>query len=195
MRSASVSFRPLRPFMLAGAIALVGLAVACGDDEEPGATATPATTAAVDATQASPGTDTACLEAYSALVEDVTGAFPDVTLIEDTGAFEVGGLVGDGRRVLVFGTAADLPSFVEIEQTLRGILEADGWTEDIQYAADGPSATISVWTKGEDMAVLAAGVSPQDPGACPAGQIIGECLDSLDPSAINVQGSISVANR
>lgn len=194
MRFASIS---LRSCMLAGAIALAGCAVACSNDEEIEATATPTTTAtattATDATQAPGGA--ANLEAYGALVEDVTGAFPDVTLIEDTGAYEVGGLVGDGRRVLIFGTAADLPSFIEIEQTLRGILEADGWTEDMQYAADGPGATMSVWRKGEEMAVLSAGVSPQDPGACPADRSIGECLEGLDPATVNVQGSISVANR
>ncbi len=127
MRYASQTpLRSVRAFALVGAIALAGLAVACSDDEEPDAPTSPTSTATAssDATQAPSGT--ASLVAYSALVEDVTAAFPDVTLIEDTGAFEVGGLVGDGRRVLVFGTAADLSSFVEVEQTLRGILEGDG---------------------------------------------------------------------
>ncbi len=187
----------MRALVSVAVIGLASLAVACSDDEKSEATLTPTATIAVDATQASPGSADESLAAYSALVEDVTAAFPDVTLIEDTGAFEVGGgaLVGDGRRVLVFGTAAELPTFVEIQQTLRGILEADGWAEDTQYAADGPTGTMSVWTKGEDMAVLAAGVSPQDPSACPADQIISACLEELDPTTVNVQGSISVAYR
>lgn len=204
--------RSVRVLLVAGVIALGGLAVACEGDEEPdGSDASPTATATAttsptgtatsegtmvpDATQASVGEADASLEAYSGLVEQVTAAFPDVTLIEDTGAFEVGDLVGDGRRVLVFGTAAGLPTFIEIEQTLRGVLEDDGWTEDTAYAADAPASTLSVWRKGEDTAVLAAGTSPQDPSACPADQIIGECLDSLEPSEINVQGSISVALR
>ncbi len=54
---------------------------------------------------------------------------------------------------------------------------------------------MSVWAKGEDTAVLAAGVTPQDPGACPADQVISECLEGLDPATINVQGSISVVGR
>ncbi|MCB9484403.1 MAG: hypothetical protein H6675_10410 [Dehalococcoidia bacterium] len=200
----SASFRSLRTLFAIGALALAGSAVACSDDEgDTGADATTTATATttVDATGA-PSTDAtqapasdATLEAYSALVQDVTEAFPEVTLIEDNGSFSVSDFVGDGRRVLVFGTAAELPTFVEIQQTLRGILEADGWTEDPAYAADGPTATLSVWEKGEDRAVLAAGVSPADPSACPADQIIGECLDSLDPSEIHVQGSITVADR
>lgn len=198
MRRASISsipFRSIRSLMLVGAIALGGLAAACSDDAEPEATATPSSTVAADATQASVGTADASLAAYSALVEDVTGAFPDITLIEDTGAFEVGGLAGEGRRVLVFGTAAELPSFVEIEQTLRGILEADGWAEDMQHAADGTSATLSVWEKGEDRAILGAGVSLKDPSACPADQLIVECIELIEPSEVNVQGSITVASR
>jgi len=199
----TASFRSMRALVAVAAMGLASLATACSDDaesEDAGMatrTASPTSSAPVDATQASPGSSEESLAAYSALVEDVTAAFPEVALIEDTGAFEVGGgaLVGDGRRVLVFGTAADLPTFVEIQQTLRGILEADGWIEDTQYAADGPTGTLSVWTKGEDMAVLAAGVAPQDPSVCPADQIIGACLEGLDPATINVQGSISVAYR
>ena len=199
----------IRSLAVVGAIALAGLGVACSDDEASDdaadSTATATTTATAtqegtatgtatgDATQAPQGEDS--LEAYSSLVEQVTAEFPDVTLIEDTGSFEVGGVAGDGRCVLVFGSAAELPSFVEIEQTLRGILEEDGWTEDTSLAADGPAATLSVWNKGEDTAVLGAGASPQDPSACPADQIIGECLESLEPSEINVQGSITVADR
>lgn len=192
----------IRSLAIVSAMAFASIGVACSDetDSEGGdapATATVAVTetrtAAGDATQAPQGDDS--VAAYSDLVEQVTAEFPDVTLIEDTGSFEVGGVVGDGRRVLVFGTAADLPSFVEIEQALRGILEADGWTEDTQLAADDPTGTLSVWNKGDDTAILGAGVSPQDPSACPADQIIGECLESLEPSEINVQGSITVADR
>jgi hypothetical protein len=210
-----MKFGSIRSFAVVGAIAFASLGVACSDDEgsedatDTTATATATATAAApregtgtetatgtqtgDATQAPQGEDS--LEAYSRLVEQVTAEFPDVTLIEDTGSFEVGGVAGDGRRVLVFGTAAELPSFVEIEQTLRGILEEDGWTEDTQLAADGPTGTMSVWRKGDDTAILGAGVSPQDPSACPADQVIGECLESLEPSEINVQGSIAVADR
>jgi len=193
----TASFRSMRVLVTVAAIGLASLVMACSDDAESDSVSDPTATAVVDATQASPGSADESLAAYSALVEGVTAAFPEVTLIEDTGTFEVGGgaLVGDGRRVLVFGKAAELPTFVEIQQTLRGILEADGWAEDTQYAADGPTGTMSVWTKGEDVAVLAAGVSPQDPSACPADQIIGECLESLDPATVNVQGSISVAFR
>src|SRR5690606_21891976 len=129
------SSRSFRSLIAVGAIAIASLGVACSDDGEgddestttPTATVTATTTAeatstaattpatttpATDATQAVPADDPS-LEAYSALVEDVTAAFPDVTLIEDTGSYAVGDLVGDGRRVLVFGSAAELPSFVE----------------------------------------------------------------------------------
>jgi len=210
---AFASPRPFRSLIVVGAIAIAALGVACSDDARPDAdptegtttaTATASTTAeatstattapGVDPTQAVPEDD-ASLEAYSALVEDVAAAFPDVTLIEDTGSYAVGDLVGDGRRVLVFGSAADLPTFVEVQQTLRGILEDDGWTEDIAYAADGPTGTLSVWTKGDDTAVVSAGVAPRDPSACPPDQVISACLSELDPADLDVQGSISVAIR
>lgn len=205
--STTSRFGAVRSVVLAGVLALAALGMACNGDDDTDAsptvtatatseaTSTATGTAPSDATPASPGEADASLEAYSAIVEDVTAAFPGVTLIEDTGSFEVRSLVGEGRRVLLYGTAAELPTFGEIQQTLRGILEGDGWVEDFQYAADGPTGTLSVWMKGEDIAILSAGVSPQDPSACPPDQIIWECLESLDPSEIDVQGSISVAFR
>jgi len=125
----------------------------------------------------------------------VQAAFPDVSLIQEATAYEAGGgaLVGEGCRIMVRGSADELPTFTEIATTLRGVLLAEGWTEDTQYAADGPAGTMSVFVNAADgIAVLAAGVSPNDPTACPPDQIIGECLDSLEPTAITVQGEIVI---
>ncbi|MCK9487583.1 MAG: hypothetical protein M0R73_12945 [Dehalococcoidia bacterium] len=120
----------------------------------------------------------------------VAGAFPDATLLRDATAFEAGSLVGQGCRVLVTGDADELPTFVEVAQALRGALEADGWTEDIQYAADGPTGTASVYEKGEDQVLVSAGVSPKDPSVCPPDQIISECLEGLEPDEVEVHGSV-----
>lgn len=140
---------------------------------------------------ASSGVDSSKCEAITPLVQ---GAFPGATLIEDVTAFEAGGgtLVGQGCRVMVIGDGDELPSFVEVDQALRAALEADGWAEDQQYLADGPTATQTVYQKGDDLAVVAAGVSPKNPGDCRSDQIISDCIASLAPDQVQVLGAVVV---
>jgi len=95
----------------------------------------------------------------------------------------------------VTGTSAELPHFVEIARTLGGLLANAGWSEDPNRAADGPTGTLSVYERGDEMAVVSAGSSPVDPSACRPDEVISDCFERLAPSEITVQGSIIVAAR
>ncbi len=200
------SLTPLRRTALVAALTASVLFVACGDSEDgdstPTATATATATTTPTATEtASPtGTttgggaadapnnvDQAACDPIAALV---TSVFPDHEQIRDATAFEIGSEVGQGCRVLVAGDGDQLPTFVEVAQELRSALEAEGWTEDPQFAADGPTGTLSLFEKDGEQAVVAAGVSTKDPSACPANQVISECLEGLEADEILVQGSI-----
>lgn len=190
---------PLKRGLLGVGILAASFAlIACTDDAAGDGTPT-ATASGATATSTPDGSGDAPHEVDSAacdeIAPEVEAAFPGIALIEDSTAYEAGGgaLVGEGCRVMVRGTAEELPTFVEVATTLRGILEARGWTEDMQYAADGPAGTIAVFTDAADgIAVLAASTSPSEPTVCPPDQIIGECLDGLDPSQVIVQGEIVV---
>lgn len=207
----TISFRRvgLGLMALTASVALI----ACGDSDDDGgdgsaSTPTPTATQAVEPTQAPEPTqtteatataeptsdapnevDTAACEGVSQLV---AAAFPGATLIEDTTAFELAGDVSDGCRVMVRGTAAELPTFLEVQDTLREAMESDGWVENIQYQADGPTGTATVYEKDGEMALVISGISPEDPDACPADQIIGECLERLEPEELIVQGEVVV---
>ncbi len=157
--------------------------VACSDDSAQ----------TVDDSQSMNGvatTSTSCSE----VAEAMAGTFPDFTLIEDEGRYSVGGEGGSGCRTLVVASAAELPSFVEVAQTLGALLTDAGWVEDAGRAADGPTGTITGFERAGELAIVAAGASPRDPSACASDEVISSCFERLDPSEIEIQGSITVAN-
>jgi len=185
-----------RVALLGGAVVIAFAAMACGDDSEPvintgepAATTAPVTGGGGDAAH---GVDMTRCEGVE---QSVRALFPDASLIVDATAFEAGGgaVLKQGCRVLVVGDSDEMPSFVELASELRAVLEGDGWVEDAQYAADGPAATVSVFERGEELALVAASVQPKDATACAADQVIGDCLESLEVDEILVQGEIVVA--
>ena len=192
MFSTLIAFRVRRAGLALAVVAASLALVACGDsDEDPTPTVTPTPTATQvtggGAADAPTNVDATACDGLEPLV---AGAFSDVEVHRDVTAFEAGGTPGQGCRVMVLGDGDDLPTFVEVSQALRAALEADGWQEDIQFAADGPTGTQTVYTKGEQQVLVAAGVSPTDPSACPSDQVISECLEGLEPDEVLVQGSL-----
>ncbi len=192
-RAITVRRLSLALMALTASVAMVACSEATGEGT-PTPTQPPATGTATGGGaggDAPHGVDASKCEGVVPLVQ---AAFPGATLIEDVTAFEAGGgsLVAQGCRVMVVGDADELPPFVEVAQALRTAMEAYGWVEDTQYQADGPTGTQTVYQKGEEMALVAAGVAPKDPSVCPSDQIIGECLDSLEPDEIQVTGAVVV---
>lgn len=186
-----------RAALALGVLAAAFALIACSDSEED--EGTPTTTATAGATTAATDVPTgdaphnvdgaACDE----IVAQVPPAVGGGALIVDSTGYSAGGgaLTGEGCRLMMRGTAAEMPSYTEVALALRGVLEANGWAETPQYQADGPTSTMSVFgNEAGDVAVLAAGVSPADPTACPQDQVISECLEALDPAELIVQGEI-----
>lgn len=180
----------LRSTALALSVVAASLLLLACSQADPTTTPTATPTSTVTGGDGADAPSNVDLEACDGIEPLVASAFPGMALLRDATAFETGAEVGQGCRVLVMGDADELPTFTEVAQALQGALEADGWVADPQYAADGPTGTQSVYEKGEDAVVVAAGVAPKDPTACPSDQIIGDCLESLEPQEILVQGSI-----
>jgi hypothetical protein len=171
----------VRSLLLASAAALTLLLLACTGGDEPAA--------------AAPGSVPEASDSCSEVAQAMAGMFPEGNLVEDIGRYSVGDVAGEGCRTLVFGDADEMPSFVEVAQTLAAFLVDAGWQEDAAFAADGPTGTVSGFTRGDELAVVAAGVAPSDHAACGADEIIGDCLARLAPSEVTVQGSIIVSAR
>ena len=187
-----------RVALLGGAVVIAFAAMACGDDSEP--VINTGEPAAATAPVTGGGGDAAHdvdMTRCESVEQSVRALFPDASLIVDATAFEAdgGAILKQGCRVLVVGDSDEMSSFLELASELRAVLTGDGWVEDSQYAADGPTATatVAVFERGEELALVAASVQPKDATACAADQIIGDCLESLEADEILVQGAIVVA--
>lgn len=99
----------------------------------------------------------------------------DVTLrevpVEDT----LTGTSSPGCRLSANGTAAELGTFVDVDTKLRAQLTGDGWAEDQQYLADGPTGTASAYRKNNVLARTQVDWQPVPSASCPADQPISAC--------------------
>ncbi|MQC47786.1 MAG: hypothetical protein DWG77_01695 [Chloroflexi bacterium] len=176
-------FSRARPLILVAVAALAAVLIACSDAEDE-----------TMADSQSSGQVVAVLASCSEVAQAMAGAFPEFTLIEDEGRYSLGGEEGSGCRTLVAGSAAELPSFVEIAQALGALMTDARWVEDSSRMADRPTGTIAVYGRGTELAVVAAGASPKDPTACGADEVISACFERLEPAEIEIQGSVTVVN-
>lgn len=102
------------------------------------------------------------------------------------------GASGTGCRFEVAGSGEDFDHYVAVARSLRDVLSAEGWDEDINFAADSPVATLSGFHRGDAIALVEAGVSA--PGVeCPDDVPIGVCFEDLSPSRMRIEASVTLA--
>lgn len=101
------------------------------------------------------------------------------------------GARGTGCRLEVSGSGEDFEHYVAVASSLRDVLTANGWDEDINFAADGPVATLSGFRRGNEIALVEAGVST--PGIeCPDDVPISACFEDLLPSQMRIEAKVTL---
>ena len=87
----------------------------------------------------------------------------------------IGGKTGTVCQATATGTGLDFENFGKVAQNLKGMLEAQGWQEEISYAADGPTGTASGFRKENGLCLLNVGWEPSEDADCPTDQPISAC--------------------
>jgi hypothetical protein len=82
---------------------------------------------------------------------------------------------GTGCTITVTGTGANFLSTGGTADSLRAMLAGQGWVEDINYAADGPTGTASGYWQDNRLALLSVGWEPSPDANCPPDQPISAC--------------------
>ena len=85
------------------------------------------------------------------------------------------GLSGTGCQSTITGTGADFESPTAVAGVLAGMLEEQGWTQDVMLLADGPTGTSQGFRKGDQICLAGANWSPADSANCPDDQPISAC--------------------
>lgn len=101
------------------------------------------------------------------------------------------GARGTGCRLEVSGSGEDFEHYVAVAGSLRAVLTANGWEEDMNSAADSPMATLSGFRRGNEIALVEAGVSA--PGIeCPDDVPISACFEDLSPSQMCIEARVTL---
>ena len=98
-----------------------------------------------------------------------------VTLAEEPFDDPLRGTAGAGCQSKVTGTGADFDNQITVAAQVKKMLEGQGWTEDVMYAADGPTDSATAFQRNGALCLLSAGWSPADGANCPTGQPISAC--------------------
>lgn len=113
-----------------------------------------------------------CSEIETAVAETLG---VETTLMEASFQDIVGGGSGSGCEVQATGTGVDFGSHVDVANDLIAMFEEMGWAQDMQYAADSPTATAGALRSGEGLCLFMAGWEPGPAVQCPADQPISAC--------------------
>jgi Tol biopolymer transport system component/putative hemolysin len=87
----------------------------------------------------------------------------------------VNGATGVGCQATITGTGVQFESPDAVENALGSMLEGQGWTEDMQLQAGGPTGIGAGYRKGDQICLVAAGWQPDASANCPKDQPISAC--------------------
>jgi len=82
---------------------------------------------------------------------------------------------GASCQATATGTGLDFEDYRSVAEDLKGMLEAQGWQEDISYMADGPTGTGGGFRKANGLCLLMVGWEPSEDADCPTDKPIGLC--------------------
>ena len=82
---------------------------------------------------------------------------------------------GAGCLLTATGTGVNFESFFTVAENLRALLASKGWSEDIQYQADGPTGTAFGYRQENALALVSVGWQPSEEADCPEDQPITAC--------------------
>lgn len=135
--------------------------------------------------EASPLAAETCTTLQSAVAEALGVAIEQDEAAPFTSAF--GDLTGQSCRLSATGTGENFTNFVDVAQKLTALLESQGWTQDMNYVADGPTGTVvglrhTGADNGNQLAILAVNWEPAPDVTCPQDQPISACAEQLEPA-------------
>ncbi|MCC6455199.1 MAG: hypothetical protein IT328_09680 [Caldilineaceae bacterium] len=93
---------------------------------------------------------------------------------------EIASRQGTACTLTAMGTGEDFGNFLDVAQALRDALEAEGWSENQAYLADGPTGTAFGYEKDGQFAMGHVDWTPSEDAECPDDQPISAC--ELEPS-------------
>jgi hypothetical protein len=96
----------------------------------------------------------------------------ETSLVEAPFQDYVTGQAGTGCQAAVTGAGWD---FVAVTQSLRAMLTAQGWQEDMMHAADGPTGTAVGFRQGDGLCLLSVEWKPSPDANCPSDKPISDC--------------------
>lgn len=93
---------------------------------------------------------------------------------------------GLGCQAAAVGTGQDFASPAAVVEAVSQALSAQGWAEDAQYAAGGPSGAAAGFSQGNDLCILQVSWEPTADADCPADQPLAACDLSPDQQLYTV---------
>jgi hypothetical protein len=87
----------------------------------------------------------------------------------------IGDGTGTGCQAVATGTGANFGSVPAVAGSLTTMLDERGWTEDIQYAAGGPTGEASAFRQDAKLCLLSVEWQPAPDVQCPQDQPISAC--------------------
>lgn len=114
----------------------------------------------------------ACYDLGEAMMQTI-----NITVTLETVPFQdpIEGGAGTGCQIVGTGTGLDFESAWQVGADVADMLQERGWTEDMLYAADGPTGSARGFRQDEALCLVNAGWEPAAEAACPADRPIFEC--------------------
>ncbi len=165
-------------------IVLVMLVVTAGCQSTPATVAPTATEVVTIADVVHPVPENQCQELLS-----LASLAVKVPARAATAPFEdwITGQKGDGCLVAMQGNGTQFVNLADTDKALRTALEGQGWTEDIQYAAGGPTGSLSGYRKEGALLLLSVEWAPSDAGLCSNDKPISECSLTAEQQIYTVE--------
>lgn len=118
----------------------------------------------------------ACAELADSMSEEL-----GVEVVTEEVEFEdyIAGGTGTGCQTTATGTGLDFESFSAVADQLKTMLTDAGWTEDMNYLADGPTGTATGLKNDGGLCLLSVNWEPSEDADCPPDQPISAC--QLEP--------------
>ncbi|MBN1994304.1 MAG: hypothetical protein JW953_16520 [Anaerolineae bacterium] len=88
---------------------------------------------------------------------------------------------GTGCQITAGGTGLDFENLGVIDHALREMLPAQGWQEDISFAADGPGSMFAGFRRANQLCLLAVSSGPAEEQLCANDEPFATCWQNLTP--------------
>jgi len=93
---------------------------------------------------------------------------------------------GSACQIAYAGTSATVPATVDLYASASSTLIAQGWVEDINYSAGGPTGLASAFRKDASLCLVSFERMPVDRALCNANEPIASCFAILSPEQITL---------